>query len=214
MALRRLMSHVLQVKSNYSKKCQPGVWTQFLNRTESTRSFAMATKYATVEKGTPNSPNYRVFLSKFTVSSIPLWAMISHRNRRHLSLVTVSFTQPIVLCVLCLIVNFYYAMLCMCAYVVRTRSSENSSMRQHELLSKYKYGHVTWLSAHTRSVACMRRTHFLDIDLSVNIFNFERYAAPHATACRVYSCIWRITVKRMKRNQRGQKCFATQSVLP
>lgn len=70
MALRRLMSHVLLAKSNYYKKCQPGVWTHFLNRTESTRTFAMANKYVAVEKGTPNSPNYRVFLSKYIPNSI------------------------------------------------------------------------------------------------------------------------------------------------
>lgn len=77
MALRRLMSHVLLAKSNYYKSCQPGIWTQFLNRTESTRTFAMATKYVAVEKGTPNSTNYRVFLSKFYIQSHAFrWAFV------------------------------------------------------------------------------------------------------------------------------------------
>lgn len=100
MALRRLMSHVLLAKSNYSKRCQPGVWTQFLNRTESTRTFAMAANYAVVEKGTPNSPNYRVFLSKSNVQFILSHSSFDGQYYR------ISF-----------IVNSYYAILRLCVRV-------------------------------------------------------------------------------------------------
>lgn len=67
MALRRLMSHVLVPPANYYKKCQPGVWTQFLIRKEFVNYTTMATKYLAVEKGVPNSTSYRVFISKFLV---------------------------------------------------------------------------------------------------------------------------------------------------
>lgn len=72
MALRNLMSHVLCASFRptiYSKKCQPGVWTQFYNRNRFSIAAAMATKYKSVEKGVPNSTSYRVFISEYTSSA-------------------------------------------------------------------------------------------------------------------------------------------------
>lgn len=69
MALR-YMSHVLyrQSSANFFKKYQAGVRVLSSHNSinfASKRLITMASQYIPVEKGTPNSTNYRVYYSKF-----------------------------------------------------------------------------------------------------------------------------------------------------
>lgn len=80
MALR-CMTHVLYRQSsvNFIKKYQAGIRSVSSNSIKlvSIRSNTMATQYIPVEKGTPNSPNYRVYYSKYWQCSVTIFFFIS-----------------------------------------------------------------------------------------------------------------------------------------
>lgn len=66
MALRH-MSHVLHRTTASLIRCETGIRKIPLNYSNRTfvRSITMASEYVAVEKGTPNSTNYRIFFSEY-----------------------------------------------------------------------------------------------------------------------------------------------------